>query len=148
MILIHYAQVDEMKIKRRLFIKICEMLKVPEGCMAPSWLTWLFYPLLKYASDHSRMRYDFMRDIFIIGTIKYSGEIFRMWDKNGFPEGKLFKIVSRDDGVLVIKEYLTPPDHNHRVESMRESRCPECNEIEPVLCCENCGHKWPRTTHP
>jgi len=23
-------------------------------------------------------------------------------------------------------------------------RCEKCGEPEPVLCCENCGHKWPR----
>jgi len=26
-----------------------------------------------------------------------------------------------------------------------EIRCPKCGENEPVLCCENCGHTWPRT---
>lgn len=31
------------------------------------------------------------------------------------------------------------------VEVDEESRCPECGETEPVLCCENCGHNWSRT---
>ena len=26
-----------------------------------------------------------------------------------------------------------------------KANCPKCNETEPVLCCENCGHKWPDT---
>jgi len=24
-----------------------------------------------------------------------------------------------------------------------EGRCPECNEPEPALYCDNCGHTWP-----
>ena len=40
---------------------------------------------------------------------------------------------------------LQPP--NKPLKQMRESRCPQCGETEPVLCCENCGHKWSRTAY-
>jgi len=33
---------------------------------------------------------------------------------------------------------------NESIHAQDAIRCEECGEPEPVLCCENCGHKWPR----
>jgi len=44
-----------------------------------------------------------------------------------------------------IKAWNTRKENESGVEADAESRCPKCSEPEPVLCCENCGHRWSRT---
>ena len=46
----------------------------------------------------------------------------------------------------VINLWNTRKENESGVEADAESRCPNCGESDPVLCCENCGHKWSRTT--
>ncbi|MBC8459657.1 MAG: hypothetical protein H8D67_16830 [Deltaproteobacteria bacterium] len=53
------------------------------------------------------------------------------------------KWVEREDGLWALRITELPDGcPQPGVEAEAEIRCPKCGETEPVLCCENCGHKW------
>lgn len=52
-------------------------------------------------------RYDPQRDVFTIEGIAYAGEIFRQFG-GLLPEGAVFRLDKRDDGVLTITRIIRP----------------------------------------
>lgn len=92
--------------KRKIFSFICKLLKVGVGEIPPEWLTWIFYPMKKYAARHAFVRYDFVSDVYTINGVKISGGVFESWGKNGIKEGSFFELLKRkDDGMIYVKEY-------------------------------------------
>ena len=56
-----------------------------------------------------KFKYDELEDIMEIEGIKYSGAYFRELGEGGLPIGSLFRIVSRDYGVIL--ERVHSNDH-------------------------------------
>lgn len=48
--------------------------------------------------------YDEIDDCLSIEGMKYSGELFRQWSKDGMPLQGIFRIVGRDDGVFTVDD--------------------------------------------
>ena len=100
-------------IKRNLFRIICRALKVSEYEVAPSWLTWIFFPMKKYAINFACVQYDFQRDVYTINGCKISGNVFYEWGKKGIPEGGYFKLLRREkDGMIYLERFAPNTDFN------------------------------------
>lgn len=95
--------------KRKLFQAICRLLKVPEGTLAPEWLTWLFFPLLKYALNFAGVRFDFSSQVYTIQGVKMSESFIRELGERGIPEGGYFKLLRREKGGAIRIERVNPP---------------------------------------
>lgn len=94
--------------KRKLFLAICRFLKVQEGTVAPEWLTWIFYPMRKYALYYAKVRFDFCSQIYTIQGVKISESLFREWGERGIPEGGYFKLLRRESDGMIYVERFTP----------------------------------------
>lgn len=61
---------------------------------------------------------------------------------------KRYRTLSEDTDVIGDYGIISLPIQDASqpgIEADAESRCPKCGETEPVLHCENCGHKYNRT---
>ena len=94
--------------KRKLFQAICRLLKISEGAMAPEWLTWIFFPMLKYALHFARVRFDFCSQVYTIQGVKISESLFREWGQKGIPEGGYFKLLRRENDGMIYVERFAP----------------------------------------
>ena len=100
-------------IKRKLFRIICKALKVSEGEVAPGWLTWIFFPMKKYAIKFACVQYDFQRNVYTINGCKISGNFFYECGKKGIPEGGYFKLLRREkDGMIYLERFAPNTDFN------------------------------------
>jgi len=60
--------------------------------------------------------YDPWTDVMTIEGFRYSGALFRDL-ATGLPSNRWFQVVSRDDGVITIRQHETPEDrHSARVQ--------------------------------
>ena len=82
---------------------------IPEGQIMPHWLIglrWVMFPLETYLLKNRFFNYDPRRDIFVIYGVRYSGQLFRAFAKNGISIGRYFEILNREsDGTITIKAY-------------------------------------------
>jgi len=90
--------------KLYLFKVMCKLLKVKEGEYAPEWLSWLFFPLKKYALRMACFQYDFNSRVYTLNGRKVSEQVIQFLYSD-IPEGTYFKIIKRKpDGMPLIEQ--------------------------------------------
>ena len=60
----------------------------------------------RYASkgDENPAQWDPVTRTVEIRGIRYSIDLFESWAEDGFPDGTVFQIVKREDGVMTVEE--------------------------------------------
>ena len=94
----------------RLFYWLIEKVsRHPEGDVFPLYvmvMRWMIMPFDSFRwylnlNDHL-FRYDPQQDVFTIYGMKYSGSLFRSFSHGGVRIGAWIRIVSRNDGKLIL----------------------------------------------
>jgi hypothetical protein len=94
------------KLQRYLIDKVW---KVPIGQKLPLLLliiNCLLFPLRALYFYNSDLKYDTNSDTYTIRKLQISGVLFDAWNRDGFPEGTVFRLEKRGkNGIITIKRY-------------------------------------------
>ena len=64
----------------------------------------LLFPVDAICYKYSPIKYDLFTDTLTIDGVRYSRTLFRAWALGGLPLGQLFRIISRENGVVTIEK--------------------------------------------